>query len=510
MSEYIGNKPAEPLPSINLNDLTDVSTSGATAGDLLSFGGSTWGKLTPNYATSAQGSLADSAVQPGDNANTLGSTGAAAGTFLGANGSGGVAWTNLPNVDTLSSGGAAAGTLLSANGSGGSAFITRNVSTNNGLTGGGALTADLTLGLTGQALAVHNLATNGVIARTGSGTVAGRTITGTANQVTVTNGDGVSGNPTLSLPQDIHTSASPTFAGATLNGNVGVRASASASVSTQIPVFTADPASTTRTLVTRTPAQIRSDIGAGTGNGSVTSIATGNGITGGTITTTGTLELTGQALAVHNLATNGVIARTGSGTVAGRTITASTGISVSNGDGVSGNPTITNTAPHIATNLTVTGGTTAGPTINSSTGTNVTIPTASGSASGVVTTGDQTFAGVKTFSGRTVLQGQIETTPGSNLGTGGTLTIDLASSSLRSTGTLATAPTFAVSNLAAGRSATVRVINGGSSLSVGFNADWKFVGPKPTNIAASKVAILTVTAFGTTNADVVAAWAVQE
>jgi hypothetical protein len=43
-----------------------------------------------------------------------------------------------------------------------------------------------------------------------------RTITGTTNQVTVTNGDGVSGNPTLSLPQNIHTGASPTFAGATV------------------------------------------------------------------------------------------------------------------------------------------------------------------------------------------------------------------------------------------------------------------------------------------------------
>jgi len=44
-----------------------------------------------------------------------------------------------------------------------------------------------------------------------------RTITGTTNQVTVTNGDGVSGNPTLSLPQNIHTGASPTFAGLSLN-----------------------------------------------------------------------------------------------------------------------------------------------------------------------------------------------------------------------------------------------------------------------------------------------------
>lgn len=34
-------------------------------------------------------------------------------------------------------------------------------------------------------------------------TYSGRTLTGTANQVTVTNGDGVSGNPTLSLPSSI-------------------------------------------------------------------------------------------------------------------------------------------------------------------------------------------------------------------------------------------------------------------------------------------------------------------
>jgi len=79
------------------------------------------------------------------------------------------------------------------------------------------------------------------------------------------------------------------------------------------------------------------------GTGTVTCIETNNGITGGPITTSGTIGLTGQALALHNLGSNGIIARTGSGTVAARTITAGTGISVTNGNGVSGNPTITNT-----------------------------------------------------------------------------------------------------------------------------------------------------------------------
>jgi hypothetical protein len=54
----------------------------------------------------------------------------------------------------------------------------------------------------------------------------------------------------------------------------------------------------------------------------------------------GQISLTGQAAALHNLGTNGLVTRTGAGTVAARTISAGTGISVSNGSGVSGNPSI--------------------------------------------------------------------------------------------------------------------------------------------------------------------------
>ena len=78
------------------------------------------------------------------------------------------------------------------------------------------------------------------------------------------------------------------------------------------------------------------------GVGTVTSIATNNGITGGTITTSGTVGLTGQALAVHNLSSNGLIARTSSGTVAARTIENGQGVLVTNGDGVSGYPSLFN------------------------------------------------------------------------------------------------------------------------------------------------------------------------
>lgn len=47
--------------------------------------------------------------------------------------------------------------------------------------------------------------------------------------------------------------------------------------------------------------------------------------------------------ALAGLSTTGVVVRTGSGTATTRTITASTGISISNGDGVAGNPTISTT-----------------------------------------------------------------------------------------------------------------------------------------------------------------------
>jgi hypothetical protein len=51
--------------------------------------------------------------------------------------------------------------------------------------------------------ALAALASNGLIARTGSGTVAARTLTAPAAGITVTNGDGVAGNPTLVLANDL-------------------------------------------------------------------------------------------------------------------------------------------------------------------------------------------------------------------------------------------------------------------------------------------------------------------
>jgi hypothetical protein len=59
--------------------------------------------------------------------------------------------------------------------------------------------------------------TAGVVVETATGIFAKRTITGTTNEITVTNGNGVSSNPTVSLPAAI-TTTGKTITGGTYNG----------------------------------------------------------------------------------------------------------------------------------------------------------------------------------------------------------------------------------------------------------------------------------------------------
>jgi hypothetical protein len=69
--------------------------------------------------------------------------------------------------------------------------------------------------------------------------------------------------------------------------------------------------------------------------------------------------------------------------------------------------------------------------------------------------------------------------------------------------------TLTTSNLANSRVTGLRLIPGASARDLTFPADWKFVSAKPASLPADKIARLTIECHGTTNADVVAAIAIQ-
>jgi hypothetical protein len=69
--------------------------------------------------------------------------------------------------------------------------------------------------------------------------------------------------------------------------------------------------------------------------------------------------------------------------------------------------------------------------------------------------------------------------------------------------------TFTTSNRASGRTVTLRLICDSTARALTFPPGWVFLGAKPSLIAASKTAVLSLTFFGTTDADCVAAYGVQ-
>jgi hypothetical protein len=153
----------------------------------------------------------------------------------------------------------------------------------NGLSvsNGSGVSGDPTIALSGQVLNFANASFNGLVTLSTAGGITSSTITGTASQISVANGTGVSGNPTVSLATD------PVIPG---TGGVVV------------------PAGTTGQRGTSTLGNIRYNSTTGlfegyngawtsfaSGSG-VTSIATGTGLTGGPITSTGTISLADTAV----------------------------------------------------------------------------------------------------------------------------------------------------------------------------------------------------------------------
>lgn len=159
----------------------------------------------------------------------------------------------------------------------------------------------ITLALADDLAGVEGLSTTGLAARTASNTWTTRTLTSGTTSLTITDGDGVAGNPTIGLDADLGAIAGL--------GTTGLAARTA-----------------TNTWAART----------------LTAPAAGITVTdGGGVAGNPTLALANDLAAVEALATTGLAARTASDTWAARTLTGTTNeITITNGNGVSGNPTV--------------------------------------------------------------------------------------------------------------------------------------------------------------------------
>jgi len=68
-----------------------------------------------------------------------------------------------------------------------------------GITNGDGIAGNPTIALAGQVLSLANLSANGLMTITTGGVLNATSITGTANQLGVANGDGIGGAPTISI-----------------------------------------------------------------------------------------------------------------------------------------------------------------------------------------------------------------------------------------------------------------------------------------------------------------------
>jgi hypothetical protein len=212
-----------------------------------------------------------------------------------------------------------------------------------GITNGQPLDATLT------ALAAY--ATVGFVAMTATDVFAGRTMTGTANQITVTNGAGTAGNPTFSFPTTI-----------LFPGTTGVRPP-SGTTAQRVATAPYLRYNTDTTRMEYFNGTVWVELVASTG-GTVTSVATsapaqGLTISGGPVTTSGTLTfaLANDLAAVEGLVTTGFATRTATDTWATWAMAGTTDrITVTNGDGSIGAPTFDIAATYVGqTSITTLG-----------------------------------------------------------------------------------------------------------------------------------------------------------
>jgi hypothetical protein len=145
------------------------------------------------------------------------------------------------------------------------------------ITNGNGVAGDPTIALTGVAAAIAGLSGFGQLTMLGTGATI-RQLAGSSGQITVTDGAGTSGNPTIAIASN---PVLPGAAGVVIpSGNTGARAAVPANgtirYNTDFGLFEAYLNGSWSTIA------------AGSG---VTSILTGNGLQGGPITSTGTISI---------------------------------------------------------------------------------------------------------------------------------------------------------------------------------------------------------------------------
>ena len=219
------------------------------------------------------------------------------------------------------------------------------------ITNPAGLAANITFALSNDLLALEGLAGTGFAVRTGTDAWAQRTITGPASGITVTNGSGVAGNPTIALANDLAGLEGLITTGlATRTGDGTWVTRSIVGTAGRIVVATGDAVAGAPTLdlatvgTVGTYASVTTDAYGRVTSGSATQLwstitSTPTTIVGYGITDAQPLD--GDLTAIAAFTGTGFAARTGTDAWAQRTLTAgSTKVSITNGAGIAGNPTI--------------------------------------------------------------------------------------------------------------------------------------------------------------------------
>lgn len=216
--------------------------------------------------------------------------------------------------------------------------------------------------------ALSSLNSTGLIVQTGLETFAHRSLIGTQNEISVQNGDGTSGNPTVSLPEVVY------FPGAQ-GTRLALASSSSRLEEAAVICFNLD---TSRVEYFTGTEWISVEAATGGTVTEIAAVALGDGlaVTGSPISTSGSLSfaLSHDVAALEALTGTGISVRTGNDTWSLRSIVGTANrLAVTNGTGVGGNIVLDIASTYagqssISTVGTITSGTWAGTTLATSVG----------------------------------------------------------------------------------------------------------------------------------------------